>query len=250
MIRITHPYIPLLQKRPVAVVGAFRCGTNYLSYLLAENYRCRMVPDAYGWKHTGVPIRTRFHGRQLNITPIAVIAKDPCAFVDALFRYRNAVGRNIIAPEAWGDFLAQPIILFDSYIRKSPQMKFANPVQYWNWIYWNLTSLPVGKYRTAEVSYPALTADPEGQTDRIARSFGLRRKPGEFRLPQARLKRGNSVRPGKIGYEAGAMPPPSAEGRESDHMKAYSEDQIAFVRHEADPALLERFGFNTLEGFR
>ena len=114
MIRITHPYIPVLQQRPVAVMGAFRCGTNYLSFLLAENYRCRMVPDAYGWKHMGVPIHSLFHGRQLNITPIAVIAKDPFAFLTSLARYRSKVDRNIDAPRDWEEFVVQPIVLFDS----------------------------------------------------------------------------------------------------------------------------------------
>lgn len=253
MIRITHPYIPLLQKRPVAVMGAFRCGTNYLSYLLGENYHCRIVPDAYGWKHTGVPIRTRFHGRQWNITPIAVIAKNPFAFVEGLFRYRNAVGRNIIAPELWDAFLAEPIVLFDSHIKKSPQMKFANPVQYWNWIYWNLTSLPEGKYLSAAVSYPELVTDPEAVTAQMAQRFGLRRKAGAFKLPESRLKRGNSVRPGQIAYEtgsAGAAAPLPAEGAEPHYMQVYSDSQTAFVRHEADPALLGRFGFNKLEVFQ
>jgi hypothetical protein len=46
----------LTGRKRIAVIGGFRSGTNYLRFLLENNYRCDVSFHAFGWKHANVPI--------------------------------------------------------------------------------------------------------------------------------------------------------------------------------------------------
>lgn len=138
-----------LRRRPatVVVVGALRSGTNYLRFLLERNWACSVAFDAFGWKHAGVPIPGSAARLAYPDLPILFTVKEPHAFCRSLHRYHVAHGRNLRAPTEWGRFLREPLVLLDRDPARSPQYRFANPVQYWCFVYWNLAFLPEGRFR-------------------------------------------------------------------------------------------------------
>lgn len=169
----------------VAVVGAFRSGTNFLQYLLEQNYRCRVVPNAYGWKHAPVAITRRravrfWDGR----VPIVAVMKPPLDFLQSLFRYHREVGRNIAAPKEWGAFLEEPITIFNGRRGRTAELSFANPIDYWNCLYLNLTNLPKAAFRSRLVLYPDLKAEPEAEVAAVAAFAGA--EPQGRSIPAAK----------------------------------------------------------------
>jgi hypothetical protein len=238
-VEITGFHIPRLQALPVAVMGAMRSGTNYLTYLLEQNYRCRVREDIYGWKHSIIPPRTVYHGRRLNLAPVVSVAKHPQMFLKSLYRYHLQVKRNMIASPDWIEFVTGRFVVYYARTDRSPQLHFANPVDYWNWLYGNLTTLPAQKFRSAHVAYETLSARPETECERLAELLGLKRKTAAFVLPRERLGRASSATRGHATYVNEKDRKVSEINVETEFTPALAD----FVRRQADPALMERFGY-------
>lgn len=226
-------------------MGGFRAGTNYLRYLLEVNYRVRVNYDAYGWKHAGVPFRFRRRRATAFRPPILAIAKNPFAYVVSLHRYYNERGSNIIAEKAWDSFLTKPFVISNRSRERSVQYYFANPVQYWNFINWNLTFTPKLTLHSAMISYDALLCDPQGEVSKVAEALNLRRKNQEFRAPDGLMRRLGSRK-----YDPNEMfeedkPSPSVDFYLGKHyLEFFSETQRRFVASHADRKLCEKLGFS------
>jgi hypothetical protein len=233
--------------RYVCVMGGFRAGTNYLRYLLEENYHVRVVYDDYGWKHAGVPIRFRRRiGAQFR-SPVISIAKDPFAYLVSLHTYYLKRGSNIDAETDWDAFLRSPFVIYDRSRNRSPLYHFGTPVQYWNFINWNLAFLPEVTFRSSMLTYEQVVADPEGELAAAARALGLKRRQTPFKLPDGYLKR--------LSDQSGRGSDSKIEDRKFDtsvilekrHLDAYSDAQRAFVCSQLDPRLLDRLGYRGAE---
>ena len=158
-----------------ALHGAFRSGTNYLRYLLEENFHCTLDFDAYGWKHGPIAVQNS-QARAIYPVPIFAVVKNPAAFCVSLFRYNRAVGMNMEAPKTWRDFLRQKIVIFNGSLQVSPQYRFPNPVSYWNFITWNFATLPAEM--VALIRYEDLLEGSETALMPYATQFGLKRRDG------------------------------------------------------------------------
>jgi hypothetical protein len=230
--------------RYVCVMGGFRSGTNYLRFLLEENYHVHVVYDDYGWKHAGVPIRFRRRiGAQFR-SPIIGIAKDPFAYLVSLHAYYLKRGSNIDAETEWDAFLRSPFVIYDRFKARYPLYHFRTPVQYWNFINWNLAFLPEATIRSGMLSYEQVLADPEAEVEAVARPLGLRRRQGDFKLPDGYLKR--------LSDQSGRGDDPKIEANrqfdsssvhEKRYLEVYSEAQRAFVCSQLDIRLLDRLGY-------
>jgi len=233
----------------VSVVGALRTGTNYLKFLLESNYFVRAEFDAFGWKHGGVPILPAAGRRSpYPDIPLFYVVKNPFAFVLSLHRYHRRKldeGHRIslIAAHAWEAFVTSPIVIFDSQLPASPQMRFANPVQYWNFIYWNLENLDRRHFRVHGLNYEDLVADPERVRD-VEQVVRLTRRHDALVTPGNALKR--------LADRADDAPTERYETKEMfdagsyttrRYMEAFTESQREFVRSEANPWLMERRGY-------
>lgn len=232
----------------VAVMGALRSGTNYLKFLLETNYLVRADFSACGWKHGGVPILPAGGPGTYPAVPLLYIVKNPYAFALSLHRYhRNALERghaiSLVAADAWEEFLSSPIEIFDSQLAGSPRMRFANPIQYWNFIYWNLETLDPRRFTVCGLNYEDLVADPAALS-RIEAVARLERRQAETRTPSHQLRRlgGGASDVAPAAYE-------TADGFDSRYyvdrryLEAYSDAQLSFVRAQADPWLMGRRGY-------
>jgi hypothetical protein len=231
----------------VAVVGALRTGTNYLKFLLESNYFVRAEFSGFGWKHGGVPILPPGGPASYPDMPLIYVVKNPFAFVLSLHRYQRRKREqghaiSLAGADAWEDFLVGPIEIFDSQLRGSPRMRFSNPIQYWNFLYWNLETLDRGSFRVHGMNYESLLADPE-TLRKVESIVPLGRRHATIVTPRNHLRR---------LVDAPAAPPKAYETgdgfeaayyTEHRYLEAFSDAQRSFVRSEADAWLMERRGY-------
>lgn len=234
-----------LWRGPELVVGgAFRSGTNYLRFLLERNFRCRVRYHAFGWKHAPVPIVNRSATFALPRLPLLFVIKDPYALCVSLYDYWRQHRRNFQAAESWPEFLRSRFIVFDRDPARSPQLRFANPVQYWNQLYWNLAFLPEGRFRAFGLRYEDLLADPEATLRPVATRLGLVRRKGPFERPARVLQR---MRDGRAGWRNAALtdePFDDSHYRQRLYLARYAPADLAFVAGELDPELVRHFGYS------
>lgn len=232
----------------VTVMGALRSGTNYLKFLLEANYVVRADFVSFGWKHGGVPVLPAGGPVSYPDVPLIYIVKNPHAFALSLYRYHrrkrdHGQAISLVAADSWEDFLRNAIEIFDSRRAGSPRMRFANPIQYWNFIYWNLETLDRRRFAVHGLNYESLVADPSILRE-IEAVVPLRRRQADTRTPGNRLRRlgGNAVDVHPGAYE-------SQEGFDAAfytarrYLDSFSAAQRSFVRAEADPWLMERRGY-------
>ena len=240
------------QSRPaIAVAGALRSGTNYLKFLLEQNYDVTADFNAFGWKHAGVPVLADSAGLNYPDMPLTYIVKNPYATVVSLHRYHQrkvTQGQRISleGAENFSDFLTSPVTVFDSRLDGTPQLRFANPVQYWNFVYWNLETLDRRRFRVIGFNYEDLIAEP--QTIRDIESIArLERRSEVLTTPKNQLKRlqGAPMSEAKSGYES-TEDFNSAYYTEKQYLESFTEPQLAFIRREIDPWLMERRRYEVL----
>jgi hypothetical protein len=232
----------------VTVMGALRSGTNYLKFLLEANYVVRADFVAFGWKHGGVPVLPTGGPASYPNVPLFYVVKNPYAFALSLHRYHQRKRQqghtiSLVAADSWEDFLGGPIEIFDSQLDGSPRMRFANPIQYWNFIYWNLETLDRGRFRVHGLNYERLVADPTVLRE-IELVAPLARRQVETRTPGHHLNRlaGTAVDVVQAGYES-EDDFDATYYTDRRYLDAFSGGQQSFVRAEADPWLMERRGY-------
>lgn len=232
----------------VTVMGALRSGTNYLKFLLEANYFVRADFVSFGWKHAGVPVLPAGGPMSYPEVPLFYIVKNPHAFALSLHRYQRRKREqghaiSLVAADSWEDFLFSPVEIFDSQRAGSPRMRFANPIQYWNFVYWNLETLDRGRFAVHGLNYESLVADPAALRE-VEALVPLKRRQAETRTPGKHLKRltGDAV-------DVGPRGPETQDAFDAtyytDHryLESFSAAQRSFVRVEADPWLMERRGY-------
>jgi hypothetical protein len=227
----------------VAVLGAMRCGTNLTRHLLETHWEVSAAFSPFGWKHAGLPILNPDSGLAYPETPILYLVKDPSAFALSLYHYRmQAITKghrvSIEGADTLEGFLTRPIVIFDSQLPHSPKMRFANPLQYWNYVYWNLETLDRRRYRVRGLNYEDLIRRPESL--RVVEEISsLRRRQPTITLPQQRIGRGTDGEIG-LGAEADFDAGYYAERR---YLQSFTAEQLRFIRGEVDPWLMEKRGY-------
>lgn len=230
----------------IAVAGAFRSGTNYLKYLLDENYHVTAEFNLFGWKHAGVPILAPNSGLGYPDIALCYVVKNPYAFIVSLHRYVCTTMQSVRSHEDFDRFLTEPVIMLDSQMAYSPQMRFSNPVQYWNHIYWNLETLDRDHFKVTGFNYEELIANPEA-IRRVEQMLALERKSESIAVPQNALRRLGTRNEKKVrkryeteeAFNAGFY-------LDDRYLEKLSKDHIAFISGEVDPWLMAQRGYELL----
>ena len=238
-------------KPVIAVAGALRSGTNYLKFLLEQNYDVAADSNAFGWKHGGVPVFAASAQLSYPDMPLAYIVKNPYAFVVSLHRYHQRkikAGHRISldAEAEFNAFLTSPVTIFDSQLDGSPQLRFSSPVQYWNFLYWNLETLDPKRFRVAGFNYEDLVTNPLGirMVESVA---GLTRRSEELETPKNQLKRlGGAVMTGEKSTAEGDEDFDGSYYTEKRYLGSFTDEQLAFMRAEIDPWLMQQRGYDIL----
>ncbi len=235
----------------IAVAGALRSGTNYLKFLLEQNYAVTANSNVFGWKHAGVPVLASDSGLAYPDVPLAYIVKNPYSFVVSLSRYhqrRVTMGHKISIEGGldFASFLTSPVTIFDSQLVGTPQLRFANPVQYWNFIYWNLEKLDTGRFRAAGFNYEDLICNPD-RVRGIEAFAKFRRHSETLATPENQLRRlGGAAKPTTKAEYQKSEEFDAAYYAEKRYLDSFSSSQLAFMRAEIDPWLMTQRGYETI----
>jgi hypothetical protein len=164
-----------------------------------------------------------------------------------VYRYFIGVGKNIEASGEWGAFLRDRLTIFDSRRQASPQMRFRTPVDYWNFLYWNLSSLPERKFQVSGVKYEDLLQDSEACLDRIASEWKFARKSRQFIYPDKKMKRGgDKPQSRRKGYTEEEQFDRSKYANE-EYLSKFSREDIDHVNSCLDEQLMLRLGYDFVE---
>ena len=238
-------------KTAIAVVGALRSGTNYLKYLLEQNFEVAADFNAFGWKHAGVPVLADSAGLHYPDLPLAYIVKNPYATVVSLHRYhqRKIKQGHVISLDGEEDFdafLTSPVTVFDSQLQGSPQLRFANPVQYWNFVYWNLETLDRRRFQAIGFNYENLIVKPETILE-MEKIKNLKRGARQLATPRNQLKRlkGTPMSEAVSGYETGEDFN-AGYYTDKEYLDAFTPEQLEFMRRQVDPWLMQQRGYEIL----
>ncbi|MDB4363179.1 hypothetical protein N9Z31_03355 [Pseudomonadales bacterium] len=175
-----------MTTKKIALFGMFRSGTNYTRTVLEWNYNCELVTNVHEWKHGFFPIITERSQKKYEHMDIIYVTKDPFASISSLYKYYMTNGRNIHAAKDWKSFLRNRFIIYDFFQENSPQYRFANVVDFWNSMNWNLSSVTKYDLRSVHVRYNSLLDSPQKYSQQIADGLGLSKKynsTGEFKYP-------------------------------------------------------------------
>jgi len=178
--------LELLDKlRTVTVVGAFRCGTNYLAKLLFDNTRLTVRYDTFGWKHGPLSAEGRkpFPGTMAH--RIISVSKDPFSFLVSFHSYVRKQQRNVQVADDWETFVTSPIVIFNQGTAGSVRFCFASPVAYWNFINSHHLLLPQATFRLSLIRYDDLLRDTPGTVRRLFDEQAIRPKTKILIRPQS-----------------------------------------------------------------
>lgn len=224
--------------------GAFRSGSNYTRALLELNYDVRVFSGNGGFKHAPVPAIFEAESFRPFPWPILAPVKDPYAWLASMWRYVNDVGaRHTIHGETWASFLTEPLIVFQGNIAGFPKYRFANPVDYWNAINYNLVTLPEDARRI--VRYEDMLADPEAECASIAAQFALARTSPTFQSVTRRVRNmDDRDRPRDVTAYVKDEPFDPEPFRQHAHDEQFTEPERGWVREQLDAALCDRLGYS------
>lgn len=243
--RLRRPTHQVGNASCVAVVGALRTGTNFVRHIIEAHWPVTVTYNAYGWKHAGIPVLGPGSDLSYPAIPIIFVVKNPYAFVVSLYRYRmlaETKGHRISLDGAvtFDAFLRGPVTLRDSQLRESPELRFGSPLQYWNFIYWNLERLDPQRFPAVGLNYETIVETPDclAAVDRL---IPVPRNPGMIVLPETTLRRTSDRK--RKGKEDVAQAFDTAYYTQRRYLEEFTAGQLDFVRREADPWLMERRGY-------
>ncbi len=233
-------------SRPrVAILGGFRCGTNYLKYLLEVNYHVSAEFSPYGWKHGGVPVFNVGSALRYARVPIVYSCKNPYAFVVSLYQY-SQLRDGLTTYDSLGQFLRSPLVMSCIETDGSPELRFSNPIQYWNYLYWNLESLSSDRFTAIGVNYDDLISDT-GRLELIADTLGLKRRRSRLVQPAKKLTR-ESGRYTQFLDQRHQTEEQFDAGYYLDrrYLNELTSEQVDFIGTEVDPWVMTRRGYTRL----
>lgn len=234
-----------MQPTKVAMTGCFRSGTNFAKTLLEQNFHCEIKNNVFGWKHGFLPIISSDSNVQytFDYEKAFFITKNPFSFLVSLFKYHLEVQRNLLAPTSFKAFIREKLIVHDQANPRSAQLRFSNPIDYWNAINWNFKSHPDFEH----VRYEMMVKDPQPITNKLAAKLGLQPKEGDFFVPDKKVKRINDAE--SLHSEQDYMTTQRFDKNSylsDEYMSQYDAADIEWVSSQIDMALADKLGYTEI----
>lgn len=215
----------------VKIHGLQRSGTNYLAYLVDQNFdQTKALINAGGWKH-GHYCAPWSLGQEVHVL---TITKNPYSWLVSSYNY-------------W-----KPDVSFDKYVKgrivveKQAGTPFlylaANPVQHWNNMHYHWLSIRLNNKKSLVVPYELLVVMPQQVMEGVGIELGLKEKSGFA----------NTLNIMSAGEENPL--PSSNEWKDrnyyanNEYMHKFSEDLIKFVNDQLDREVMGVLGYTFNEG--
>jgi hypothetical protein len=234
--------IKYLERRVnyVKIHGLQRSGTNYLAYLVNENFKnTEILVNAGGWKHGCYCIRDIMGDDELHVL---VIVKNPFAWLFSVYDYwkHNSLGPDL-TDVSFEDFIKGRATF--EYQSSVPFMiRAANAVQYWNNMNYHWASIRLKEKNVCVVAYERLLDDKKKTLDAISEKFGLDKKHKNYKNTNKQpTPSGEEVKMSDRKFEKKKF------YLDCQYLNAYSPSLIEFVNKEVDPELMQIFGYEMVK---
>ena len=243
--RPNGPPSPRTAGKPAPILkvhGTYRSGSNYLKALLELNYDVDVRNGDGGFKHAPYP--AVFGGSRWVPPPVPVLVtvKDPYSWLTSMWRYMNGKGaRHTIGGSTWERFLHDPLIVFDGDSDGFPRFRFADPIDYWNAMYYNLLSLDPRVRHL--VRYRDSLTDPIRVCDGIAKQFGLARSSPRFIDVRQRVRNMADRPRSHIEDYVHESPFDPTYYLDREYLNEYSPADRRWVRHRVDSDIAALLGY-------
>lgn len=214
----------------IKIYGLQRSGTNYLTYLVNENFEdVEVLVNKNGWKHgTYVVPEKEQH--------VLVIVKNPYSWLLSLYNYWGPNRVRKVGPDLTGvpfeDFIMNKVH-FEAQKDVPYLYRSCNPIQHWNSMNFHWTSIRLKTKSLVVVKYESLISNKEKCLDLIANSFGIKRKQQLKDCEKLFVPSGQSVEENWDG----------SYYLESKFLESYTPETFSFVNEQLDLDLMIGFDY-------
>lgn len=225
----------------IKIHGLQRSGTNYLTYLVNENFEnANVLVNVAGWKH-GPYIAPTVLGKEVHVL---VIVKNPYSWLASVYNYWGRDRTRNVGPNLNGvpfaDFITNKIHL-EKQKTVSCLFRASNPVQYWNNMNFHWTSISLSTKRLFMIPYESLLKNKDRCLTAIGTAFGLTRKKEFSDCAHILEPAGETIRKGEQLWEN------ECYYLEQQFQSLYDQDMLQFVNKELDLELMIGLGYDYLE---
>lgn len=157
----------------VKIHGLQRSGTNYIAYLINENYEnCRSLINVGGWKHGHYKIPLTLE----HEVHVLTIVKNPYSWLVSMYNYwkNKNIGQDLCGVP-FKDFVKNRAI-FERQKDVPYLFRAANPVQHWNNMNFHWCSILIDTKKLFILRYESLISNKEMCLNEISKLFSLKRK--------------------------------------------------------------------------
>lgn len=223
----------------VKIYGLQRSGTNFITHIINENFdNTKVLVNLGGWKH-GYYAAPWIIGQEVHI---AVVAKDPYAWLVSLYNYwgpkrKKKIGQDLDGV-SFSDFLHNRVY-FENQQSIPYLLRAANPIQHWNNMYFHWSSIRLNVKNVCMMAYEAFLIDPENSLEIMRKVLGLKRKSKDIVLPTNILKpTGENIELSKKTWND------KEYYLQKEYLAYYTPELIEFVNSQLDIELMIQFAYN------
>ena len=223
----------------IKIHGLQRSGTNYLSYLINENFvNTKALINLGGWKH-GAYSAPWMVGKEVHVL---AITKNPYAWLTSVFHYWGPEKKLRIGPDLEGitfeEFVMNRLIAEGQ--RDVPYLfRASNPVQFWN--NWNLhwSSIRLNNKKLHFITYESLINYTEETLNKIGDILDLKRKSADMKdcdetfTPSGEAMKLSGEKFKKLNFY-----------KNQEYLNQFNDDLLKFVNEEVDLELMLYFGYD------
>ena len=227
-------------KKYIKIFGLQRSGTNYLTYLLNENFKhVQVLVNLGGWKH-GTYATRDILGTEIDLV---ILAKNPYAWLASVYDYWSPPKKFNVGPDltnvSFEEFIKTPIYLEKQ--RGVPYMfRAANPIQHWNNMYYHYQSIITEEKKKCIVTYESLMVGISPVLIQLADAFDL--EPVRWDLTFRDSK--------KVFGPAGEVVKPSDDQfdkyeyyAKKKYLDKYTGELVQYVNSQLDETVLSNMGY-------
>lgn len=233
----------IAMKEPefIKIYGLQRSGTNWLTFLLNENFRdVNVLVNEGGWKH-GHYYAPWILKKEVHVVSII---KNPYSWLVSVYNYWGPKREKNIGPDLQGvefsDFIR------NRYIGEKQKglpflMRAKNPVQHWNNMNIHWLSLSLKQKKSCFVTYETLIESLAPSLEMLCQNLGLKKLHENQWINQEK-----TFVPSSKAWKVGEKNFDIDYYRNQAWMSMYTPELIEFVNNEIDLDLMAQFGYMPL----
>ena len=219
----------------IKIHGLQRCGTNYLLYLINENFeKSKCLVNLGGWKH-GHYIAEWAVGHEVDVI---CITKTPYSWLVSVYDYWHNIEKDI-GPKIRGvpfkDFVRNRL-----YCEKQGSVPYilraSNPVQHWNNMNYHWMSIRMQSKSLFVLRYESLISNTKSCLEAISEQFKIKMK-NEFRDSK------NCFNPSNESPKLADVEWNRQKYQKEKYLEMYDQDTFDFVNEQLDLDLMIKLNY-------